>query len=324
MSDTSLASVPQSQVCRQYGGARCVRIEAPSGGPAARARRFVVIERGQRRYRQDLRPLGLERRVEWRQILGGERGELRADRAELCGESGDIVQLVARRRPVPGGNRTVELVGVLAQALLPGNRAALGGGDDLLANRVELGVEVAELARQRILLGAALARGVDLLAQLDDLREQRRLVVEQRVDLHRGLELRAAVGQTPRDAPVEAHLDLRVVGLAVVLHADGVGTGERAGALGGGKGQLYRGRYVRWRQMHGPDDAIQAAAAARRQLGHHVAAVVEYRDLKFAEHVTPPRRWPSRPAPRCAAAPVARTRTWLPAPAVAASADAAG
>src|SRR6202034_4551586 len=122
---------------------------------------------------------------------------------ELAAQRDDVIELVARRRAIPGGDGAVELIGVLAQPLLAGDRAAFGGRDDLLAQRIELAVELAELVYQRIARRPGLAGLRALLAQAGDARKQRRLVVEQVIDLHSGVVLCLPVGGRPADTPVE-------------------------------------------------------------------------------------------------------------------------
>src|SRR5262249_36210561 len=123
-------SVPKPQVRRHHC---CVRIRvAPSAGQCAArvARLVIIVERRWRRYRERMPALALQRLVERGQLLRALLLEGARDVAELGAKRLDVGQLVAGGWSLPGGDRAVELVGVLAQPLLAGDGAAFGGGHD--------------------------------------------------------------------------------------------------------------------------------------------------------------------------------------------------
>src|SRR5712664_1825097 len=105
-------------------------------------------------------------------LLRHGRRRTRAPQRRGCGRSGDgrqaalaqrVVQLPAQRSDarllVLGGlalvaqQRSVELIGVLADALLAGDGAALLGGDDLPPHLFQLLAHRREAGRQRVALG---------------------------------------------------------------------------------------------------------------------------------------------------------------------------
>src|SRR5882724_5442963 len=134
-------------------------------------------------------------------------------RGKLVEVALDVVQLPAQRSDagllVLGGlalvaqQRSVELIGVLADALLAGDGAALLGGDDLPPHLFQLLAHGSEAGRQRVALGelagplrGALLRGVDPV-------DQRAHVAEQGDHLERRIVVLAAIVRRVRRSPIE-------------------------------------------------------------------------------------------------------------------------
>src|SRR6266404_7656610 len=268
MSPTNLGcalSIPQLQIGRHLNAASRIGIIPPAARNPARTR-LAAAEDRQRRYREGLRALTLECVVELRQLGQDDPGEIPVDLAELRPQRSDILELVCRGWPIPGRNRTVKLIGVLPQPFFPGNRSTFPGGDDLFPDRIQLAVKVLEPAKQGVTLRPALACLRNLLPQAGNSGEQFRLIVEQRVNLHRRLILRLAISQAPRDTSVEADGGLGFVDLVVLVKANGIGSRQHAWPLRAGLRKLRGGRDMRRAPVHGPHHAIQPAAGARGQL----------------------------------------------------------
>ena len=185
----------------------------------------LLVECRQRRQRERLGAGLVQRLVEGRQVRRGQMLEFLADVAELRTKGDDVLELVGRRRTAPRGNRAVELVGVLAQPLLAGDRAPFGRRNDFLAYRIELAVERLESGDQRGARLTVLARIGDFLAQAGDAVEERRLIVEERIDFSRSLILCPALGLIPGHTRVETHGELGLINLVVLFHVHGVDAG---------------------------------------------------------------------------------------------------
>src|SRR5438270_10577271 len=79
---------------------------------------------------------GLERRVEAGEFTTLHCRPLRFDFLELAVEPVDACNLIVRWPGLDRSDGPIDVVGILAQALLARNRSALLGGDDLLAQRI--------------------------------------------------------------------------------------------------------------------------------------------------------------------------------------------
>src|SRR6516164_10202376 len=136
-------SVEESQVLRQFDLAVGVGILAAADSPAgAVAWGFRLVECALRRHLERVRAGTAQGLVERGQLCRRELVELVGDIAQLAAQGLDVLELVTRRWAIPGSDRPVELVGVLAQPLFAGDRAALSSRDDALAQRVQLAIEV--------------------------------------------------------------------------------------------------------------------------------------------------------------------------------------
>src|SRR5262249_10210062 len=87
------------------------------------------------RDRLELAPLQLA--VDGRDLRPRQPGERGVDLAPLLAQGADALQLVLRRPAFPADDRRVDVVEVLADAQLAGDRPTLLGGHDLLAQLVE-------------------------------------------------------------------------------------------------------------------------------------------------------------------------------------------
>src|ERR1051325_7226432 len=217
-----------------------------------RGRRLEHAERGQR-----LQLVLLELVVERARVLADDRRQRLVDVAELAAQRLDRVDLVLRRPALPAVERAVQRVQVLADALLAGDRAALGGRDDQLARRLELVAERAQLAGQRIAVGQPLeplghrrARRVDPPRQLGH-------VAEQTVRLHHGIELRLAIGRVVRRAAIEPDRELGLDHFAAAGQPYGVGPRRHARPLRGIERDLRGARHGRRLDPHVPGDPVE-------------------------------------------------------------------
>ena len=78
--------------------------------------------------------------------------ELRAHVRELAPERVRPFEKIPRGLALPGEQSRIEMVGVLPDPLLAGDRSTLLGGDDLLLGRVDLGQERGKPGVLRLLL----------------------------------------------------------------------------------------------------------------------------------------------------------------------------
>src|SRR4029077_626478 len=188
-------SMPESQVLWQLERAAPLHILPAAGRSTAPATGCIIhLERGRGRHLEGMTPGAAQSLVDRRQLRRGQLLELSGNIVQLCAQRGDVIELVARRRTIPGDDGAIKLIGVLAQPLLAGDGTAFSGRNDALAQPIELSVEIREPPLQRISRLPALARRGALLAEAGDASEQCRLVVEERVHLHCRVVLRLPGG----------------------------------------------------------------------------------------------------------------------------------
>ena len=166
-----------------------------AAGPGARA------AGGRQRDRRQL--AGGEVLVAGRQIARRQLIEAAGDVGQHAVQHLDPRQLIAARRAFVAGHRAEQLVGEFAQPLLAGDRPALLGGDDLLAQHVGPGREGGETGLQRIAVGQGRGSPIGAGAHRVDPRRQVGHAAEEVADPLRGGELLLAIGQGVGGAAVE-------------------------------------------------------------------------------------------------------------------------
>src|SRR6266404_4472406 len=193
-----------------------------SSGSAPIAPPLLLWRRGRRRRapqrrghsgRRDRRQAPLAKdRVHRLDLRRGQLVEFALDVVQLAAKSADAGLLIFGGLALVPQQRSIELVRVLADALLAGDGPAFFRGDDLLAHLFQLVADCREPRGQRVALGqlpgpfrGALLRGVDPI-------DQRAHVAEEGHYLERGLVVLAPVVHRVRRAPIEDDVDPRIEG----------------------------------------------------------------------------------------------------------------
>src|SRR3569623_1975111 len=213
------------------------------------------------------------------------RVELLLRVGELAAQHVDARDLIRRRAAFPAVERAVEEVEMLADALLAGDRAAFGGRDDELLDRVELRERVAELLRRRILGGRLVFLVADGLARGSDALDELAHVADQRVRLHHRVEVRLAIGERVRRAAIEGDHELRRLDVGAAGEAHRVRARHDARALRAAERDLRGARNPRRLDAHVPHDAVDTGMLRRRDRVDDVALGVEYLELDRAVDV---------------------------------------
>ena len=201
------------------------------------------------------------------------------DVVQLPPQGADARVLVLRRLPLVPQERSVQIIGVLADALFAGDRPALLGGDDLPPHLFELlthgrkprhqGVTLRQLPRP---FRRALLRRVDAI-------DQRAHVAEQRHHLERRVVVLAPVIGRVRGPPVERDLDARLHGLVAFAQPHGVRPGHHARTARAPVRHRRRagdaGRLV----LHRPRHPVQPPPRARRDGVDELPLAVQHLQL---------------------------------------------
>src|SRR5450432_1914830 len=145
-----------------------------------------------------------------------ERLEFLADVVELPPERLDPFDLIGGGLSLPGEQSSVRRVEVLADALLARDRSPLLRRHDLLFDRIEPGHGLTQLFSERLGFGNGRDSRGDRLSGVVDPIDEHAHVLEERVGLHDGVELRLSFCNAVRRAAVDADVELRLEDLVTL------------------------------------------------------------------------------------------------------------